>query len=408
MSVSVREGDAVTKGQELISIDSTDARSEVERMAALVAASQAEVKRATQARIAGEVASQARLKGSLRALDEAKARMVVADAGPRQELIQQARTRVDAAQAMAAQAQRELARSLALFESGVIPRSVLEKSQAQQQTAEAALGESQSHLAMLVAGPTAEERQLSRSQVESANAAVEIAVAGLAEIDVLKSAEAAAIASKNQAVASLELAKDQLEKSRLVSPVAGYVSRVKIEPGMLADPSSPVVEIATREDLHIEAEVGTEDANGVKVGNAVRVYSATLPGRALAGIVEAVSSVAEIKPDAAIRTRIIRARIILASDDLKSWSLLKPGMELDIEGTYETPNTMSVPNRALSVQDTGTFVYVLRDGVAIQTPVTTGLVTSDRTEVLTGVHVGDTVAASGLDELENGSRVRGR
>jgi HlyD family secretion protein len=53
----------------------------------------------------------------------------------------------------------------------------------------------------------------------------------------------------------------------------------------------------------------------------------------------------------------------------------------------------------------GRFAYVLRDGVAVRTPVTLGATSVAAVEILSGLKVGDKVVISGTDTFNNAPAV---
>jgi membrane fusion protein (multidrug efflux system) len=163
--------------------------------------------------------------------------------------------------------------------------------------------------------------------------------------------------------------------------------------------------VATRRDLHIEAEISSEDAAKAEPGMPVTVTSPSRPGQALNAKVVSLSPVGELKPDAAIRTRIVRARVMLEKD----WELFRPGMEVDVQGERVLKRALAVPNDALAFSGESAVVFVVeRDGVARSRPVVVGMSNARLTEIVSGLRAGERVVVDGKDELKDGDRVRVR
>ena len=186
--------------------------------------------------------------------------------------------------------------------------------------------------------------------------------------------------------------------------VDGYVVRVYGEKGTIAGPTSPTLLLAARQDLHIEAEVSSEDAAKLKVGMPLEVTSPAYPGVIFAARLDRVSEIGELKPDAAIRTRIVRARVILD----EGWARFRPGVEVDVEGSQVLKQALAVPSDAISLEDSRTVVFVVQNGTARAREVRVGVTTMAATEVLSGLQQGERVVVDGKTGLTDGARVRER
>ena len=196
----------------------------------------------------------------------------------------------------------------------------------------------------------------------------------------------------------------ELQYMKVVSPVDGYVVRVYGEKGTIAGPTSPTLLLAARQDLHIEAEVSSEDAAKLKVGMPLEVTSPAYPGVIFAARLDRVSEIGELKPDAAIRTRIVRARVILD----EGWARFRPGVEVDVEGSQVLKQALAVPSDAISLEDSRTVVFVVQNGTARAREVRVGVTTMAATEVLSGLQQGERVVVDGKTGLTDGARVRER
>ncbi|MFZ5833175.1 MAG: HlyD family secretion protein [Planctomycetota bacterium] len=95
----------------------------------------------------------------------------------------------------------------------------------------------------------------------------------------------------NAAAARLELAKVQLERTRLRAPCRGQILKIELELGELAGPDSaePVVIMADVSQMQVRAFVEELDAPRVAVGMPARITADGLPGMELAGCVARMS-----------------------------------------------------------------------------------------------------------------------
>lgn len=400
--VLVREGDRVVKGQALLELSDDDASANLDQAKAAEVQAQSEVARAQVAWSAAKSQLTARIEAANAGVSQALANLAQVTKGPRQELVDQARQRLVGAQAARDEADKAHKRAEMLFEKGVIARATLEAAAARAIATEAAVGEAQSYLEMLAEGPTKEEALSAQAGVDAARAQVRLAKSGEAELNVLASAIRSAKASVARARAAEALARSQIEKLTIRSPVHGFVTRLYVEHGALASPLTAALTISTREDIHIEAEISSEDAAKVRPGMVVFVASPAHPGMTFPAKLQHLSEIGELKPDAAIRTRIVRAKVYLD----EGFGRFRPGMEVDVEGSTVVKSALVVPSDALVLKAGESTVFVVKDAKVQLRRVKTGYSSMDYMEVVSGVAEGEEVVVSGKDELADGMVVR--
>ena len=69
-------------------------------------------------------------------------------------------------------------------------------------------------------------------------------------------------------------------------------------------------------------------------------------------------------------------------------------------------DVLTVPTDALSEEEEGTFVFILRDGKAVKMPVEIGVRNEDNVEVISGLNEGDTAIWNDTQELTDGMNVK--
>ena len=190
-SISVDEGDAVTAGQVLAELDTDTLDAQ---------------KSAILARLA-----------------QANALMDELNAGPRIETIKAARATVTAADSQLENASLNLRRRKSLYDAGAISAEEYDQAVFAEESARANLTAAQEQLSELEAGTRAERVERQRSAVRQLEASAQ-------EIDVA------------------------IDKSRLVAPFDGTVTRRYLDPGSIAQASDPVIRLV--EQQHLEAWIG--------------------------------------------------------------------------------------------------------------------------------------------------------
>jgi HlyD family secretion protein len=71
----------------------------------------------------------------------------------------------------------------------------------------------------------------------------------------------------------------------------------------------------------------------------------------------------------------------------------------------EKPNTLMLQRGPFVESEGGRYAYVVRDGIAIRTPIKMGATSVSAVEILGGLKQGDKVVISGTETFENAERV---
>jgi RND family efflux transporter MFP subunit len=88
--------------------------------------------------------------------------------------------------------------------------------------------------------------------------------------------------------------------------------------------------------------------------------------------------------------------------------LLWPGTRVSVQLTFREEEAVTVPTAAVQASQTGTYVFVVADGVAKVQPVTVARVIGDESVIATGLNGGETVVVNGQLLLSDGTKVAPR
>jgi len=88
--------------------------------------------------------------------------------------------------------------------------------------------------------------------------------------------------------------------------------------------------------------------------------------------------------------------------------LLWPGTLVTVRLTFRDEMAVTIPNTAVQVSQTGSFVFVVKDGVATVQPVKVARVVDSEAVLESGLDGGETVVTEGQLQITNGSRVSPR
>jgi RND family efflux transporter MFP subunit len=333
VSVPYREGDSVGAGTVVVRQDTSDISAQVR---------QAE---------AGLQAAQAHLK--------------LVKAGARSQELATAENAVASARASYVNAKANYDRMNGLFADGAISKQQMDLAQMQYDVASSQYDTAKQQFSLVKAGARVED--------------VEAAQAGVA-----------------MAEATLAYARQQLANAYIRTPIPGTVSKRYTEPGEMASPGVPLIEIVALNTIYFEATVSEIDVAKIKVGQPVRITVDALPGRSFAG------SVLKILPTADTKSRQFTIHIVIENRTGE----LKPGMFA--RGSIEIArhkNTVIIPKDALIASGEGQAVYAVVGSTAELRPVRIGFETWEEAEALSGVQGGDMVVIVGQDKLSDGVKV---
>jgi HlyD family secretion protein len=258
-------------------------------------------------------------------------------------------------------------------------------------------------------------------------------------LDVAQATYEATGAQLSQSRASLQEARDNLAKTRLVSPISGRVTRLAVEEGEVAVPGTFSKEtglLMTVADLSvILAKVQVDETDVVRLtpDDSVEVTIDAYQDTTFVGRVTRVSHSAQLTPtqtssgsnDRAVDFDVeitlqdppedIRpdlsctARVVT---DTRSSALSIPIIALTVRDHERVPNENTPPADTLKPKRRNREaegVFVVRDGVATFRPVKVGIAGDEYFEVLDGVRDGETIVGGtyqAIRDLKDGDRVR--
>ena len=268
-AIGAREGDRVTTGQELASLD----RSELN---------------ARRAQLVAQLAA-------------ARAGLAELQSGFRAEEIAQGRAGFRAAEVRVGDAERDLERTALLHDGGAVSREALEKSELALSLSRIQADERREALRLLEAGPRSERVTAQAAQVAAAEA-------GIAVVD-----------------ATLSFA-------MITAPFDGVVTVRHREPGETAPPGAPVLTLMNPDDRWVRIYVQEDRIGRVALGQRATITSDSYPDRTYEGRVSFIASEAEFTPKN-VQTPEERVKLVYAvkvqivGDPAFE---LKPGMPADV------------------------------------------------------------------------------
>lgn len=185
------------------------------------------------------------------------------------------------------------------------------------------------------------------------------------------------------------------DRVTLVSPAGGVVLDVSAAPGEFSrslESANPLITVADLDTVWIVGDVYEKDLAKVVRGKPVTVTLQAYPGKEWTGHIDSLSGA--LDPT----TRTLKVRVALANPDQR----LKPEMFGTIHVRAGTHQALAVPAAAIIREGDATTVFVKNAGKPEQRTVTVGQAIDGNVEILSGLRLGDEVAAEGAELLKGG------
>jgi HlyD family secretion protein len=336
ISIEVREGDRVARGQVVARLD------EAELNAAVLEA-------------------QAKLASSNAALAEV-------EAGSRPQQIGHANAEVERLAADVKNAERKMRRSEQLVREGVIAQQEYEDDRARYEMAKAAQNGAQEDLSLTRVGPRQEEVQRARADVRQAQAVVALTQA-------------------------------QLENTVIRAPMTGVVLERYVDVGEMVTTGftsdrgakQSLFTIADMTDLQVELDISEADISKVSIGQPVTMTPDAYADRRYEGTVEYIASTAD-RQKATIKVKV---RVASPDEYLRPGMGVKATIYPLKASIPQKPSAVLVPAEAVADEGGRKIVYLIKDGKAAAQPVKIGREQGSNVEVLEGLQGGEQVVLDG-------------
>ena len=194
----------------------------------------------------------------------------------------------------------------------------------------------------------------------------------------------------------LENAQKQLDDTKIVAPFSGVITSRNTEIGALVNMGTPIAGIADISQLKVTLSVSESNVYQLQKGQKVKVSADIYPDMTYSG------NIANISPKGSI-THTYPIEITIANtgkNPLKAGTYVTVQVDLGKDGT-----SLMIPRDAIvsSVKDPS--VYVVNNGVAQLTKISTGQNHDAYLTVTSGLNAGDQVVVNGQINLMDGVNI---
>ncbi|MEI8047374.1 MAG: efflux RND transporter periplasmic adaptor subunit [Bacteroidota bacterium] len=200
-----------------------------------------------------------------------------------------------------------------------------------------------------------------------------------------------------KAIATLN---DQLEMTRIKSPINGSVEEVNLKVGQMASPGLPAVRVVNFASVKVVAEIAEAYAPKVKPGNKVIVFFPDFNTEVESQIRFTSKYINPIN-----RTFISEVR--LGPSKVEYRANMMAVVKIN---DYRNPSAFTVPITLIRESQSGKFIYVAKEEsgklVARRFIVTVGSTYNGLAEITSGIAAGDKIITTGFNSLIDGELIQ--
>jgi len=207
-----------------------------------------------------------------------------------------------------------------------------------------------------------------------------------------------ALGVAEEQIAALEESNKVEPLVKVYAPQSGIVSELNVREGMFVKPSQNLLNLVDLASVWLMVDIFERQADWVKTGQRAEATLPFMPGKSWEGKVEYVY------PSLDASTRSLKVRLRFDNFDEE----LKPNMYADVI-IYAKPKreVLTIPREALiRTGNEKRVVVALGEGKFIPMPISTGMETDDRVEVLSGLAEGDEVVTSSQFLIDSESSLK--
>jgi len=262
-----------------------------------------------------------------------------------------------------------------LYDSGAISKASFDAAKTRLDNATLQLNSAQNNYDLTTGVVLVENATSAKAQVETANAAVLSAQAGL------------------------EAVENSIKNTVVRAPISGYIASRNANKGQMVAPGVEIFSIKSTKTIDAKINVTESIIPFVAVGT-----KAVIAVKA-ADVSDIEGTVTSVSPTKNLATGMYEVCVAINNDS----GVLKDGMFADIKLTLDASvDTLTVLSEAVMEDESGTkYVFVAQGDKAVRKDVKTGIVSEEYTEITEGLSEKEQVIVSGKEYLsEKNNEIR--
>jgi HlyD family secretion protein len=191
---------------------------------------------------------------------------------------------------------------------------------------------------------------------------------------------------------SLAEAERKVDELTVRAPVDGFIGTLSVQDRAVVPPNTALMTLVDLSRLEVEIEVPENFAADLGIGMPAEIMigNSTVKGKLSALSPEVVKNIVLARlrfdgkqPDGLRQSQRVSARLLIE----------------------EKPNVVMVQRGPFFENEGGRFAYVVKNGIAVRTPVVVGATSMSAVEIVSGAKPGDKIVISGTDTFKNAQRV---
>jgi len=204
-----------------------------------------------------------------------------------------------------------------------------------------------------------------------------------------------------QVEAGLEQSKDQLSKTKVMSPIDGTITSLDIKQGETAISGttnisgSSLMTIADPETMLAEINVDEADIANVQLGQKAEIIAISFADKPLVGIVQSIASSAKTASGRQSLSFAVKLKLDINDDNNVN---LRPGMSCRAEVyTQGEQELLAIPVKAIQTKEDNdkdlveNFVFVLKEKTVEKVKITTGISDDSFQQIIQGLEKGASI-----------------
>lgn len=207
----------------------------------------------------------------------------------------------------------------------------------------------------------------------------------------------AAAKGLTQAEIEVQIAKLQLEKTKIKAPFSGIITNIRVSPQENVEIGRELFTLVDLTSVKLVAQILESEIGRVKPGQEVEIKFVAYPEQRYEGKVEAVSPL--INPE----DKTCQVHVAVANPKEE----IKPGMHAEVEiAAIVLPHRLLVPQKAVLTRGGRKLLFVVEDNLAKWRYIEVGAENEAYVEILDGVREGEKVIIEGHLTLAHDARVK--
>jgi HlyD family secretion protein len=191
---------------------------------------------------------------------------------------------------------------------------------------------------------------------------------------------------------SLANAQRRFDELTVRAPVDGFIGTLNVQNRSVVAANTPLMTLVDLSKLEVELEVPETYVADMGLGMTAEIEL---------GDTKATGKLSALSPEVVKNQVLARVRFNGAQPNgLRQNQRVSARLLIE-----ERPNVVMLPRGPFVESEGGRYAYVMRDGIAVRTPIKLGATSVSAVEILSGVKLGDQVVIAGTDSFANAARV---